>query len=118
MPSDNDRLLMMSKGEIVGCGCLIIVIYLVLFFMCRFQSPESYVMGMVPIVVIVLLLIWRDPAWMKGLVAVLLPVVGYYVLYHNDIPGPLEAYNMDKPVKVLSHFHDSIDKTAMVNLRK
>ena len=63
--------------------------------------------GMVPIVVIVLLLIWRDPAWMKGLVAVLLPVVGYYVLCHNDIPGPLEAYNMDKPVKVLSHFHDS-----------
>ena len=32
--------------------------------------------------------------------------------------GPVEAYNMDKPVKVLSHFHDSIDKTAMVNLRK
>lgn len=23
MPSDNDRLLMMSKGKIVGCGCLI-----------------------------------------------------------------------------------------------
>ena len=21
--------------------------------------------------------------------------------------GPVEAYNMDKPVKVLSHFHDS-----------
>ena len=32
--------------------------------------------------------------------------------------GPVEAYNMDKPVNVLSHFHDSIDKTAMVNLRK
>ena len=46
MPSDNDRLLMMSKGKSIGCGCLI-------------------------------------------------------------IPGPLEAYNMDKPVKVLSHFHDS-----------
>lgn len=44
---------------------------------------------------------------MKGLVAVLFPVVGYYVLYHNDIPGPLEAYNMDRPVDVLSHFHDS-----------
>ena len=44
MPSDNDRLLMMSKGKIVGCGCLIIVIYLVLLMMCRLQSPESYVM--------------------------------------------------------------------------
>ena len=58
-------------------------------------------------VVVVLLLIWRESGWMKGLVVVLLPVVGYYVLYHNDIPGPLEAYNMDRPVDVLSHFHNS-----------
>lgn len=107
MPSDNGRLLMMSKGKIVGCGCLIIVIYLVLLVMCRLQSPESYVMGMIPPLVVVLLLVWKEPAWMKGLVAVLLPVVGYYLLYHNDIPGPLEAYNMDKPVSVLSRFHDS-----------
>lgn len=64
-------------------------------------------MGMIPPVVVVLLLAWKEPAWVKGLVAVLLPVVGCYVLYHNDIPGPLEAYNMDKPVNVLSHFHDS-----------
>ena len=99
---------MMSKGKIVGCGCLIIVIYLVLLMMCRLQSPESYVMEMIPPVVAVLLLIWRESAWMKGLVVLLLPMVGYYVLCHNDIPGPLEAYNMDKPVKVLSHFHDSL----------
>ena len=91
MPSDNDRLLMMSKGKIVGCGCLIIVIYLVLLMMCRLQSPESYVMEMIPPVVVVLLLIWRESGWMKGLVAVLFPMVGYYVLYHNDIPGPLES---------------------------
>lgn len=107
MPSDNDRLLMMSKGKIVGCGCLIIVIYLVLFFMCRSQSPESYVMEMIPPVVVVLLLVWKESAWMKGLVVVLFPMVGYYVLCYNNIPGPLEAYNMDKPVNVLSHFHDS-----------
>ena len=44
---------------------------------------------------------------MKGLVAVLFPAVGCCVLYHNDIPGPLEAYNMDRPVDVLSHFHNS-----------
>ena len=97
----------MSKGKIVGCGCLIIVIYLVLFFMCRSQSPESYVMEMIPPVVVVLLLVWKESAWMKGLVVVLFPMVGYYVLCYNNIPGPLEAYNMDKPVKVLSHFHDS-----------
>ena len=75
MPSDKDRLLMMSKGKIVGCGCLIIVIYLVLLMMCRLQSPESYVMEMIPPVVVVLLLIWRESGWMKGLVAVLLPVI-------------------------------------------
>lgn len=107
MPSDNDRLLMMSKGKVVGCGCLIIVIYLVLLMMCRLQSPESYVMEMIPLVVVVLLFVWKEPAWVKGLVVVLFPMVGYYVLCHNDIPGPLEAYNMDKPVSVLSHFHDS-----------
>ena len=75
MPSDNDRLLMMSKGKIVGCGCLMIVIYLVLFLMCRLQSPESYVMEMIPPVVVVLLLVWKESAWMKGLVVVLLPVI-------------------------------------------
>lgn len=108
----------MSKGKSIGCGCLIIFLYLVLLLMCRLKSPESYVMEMIPPVVVVLLLVWKESAWMKGFVAVLLPMVGYYVLYHNDISGPLEAYNMDKPVKVPSHFHDSIDKTAMVNLRK
>ena len=97
----------MRKGKRVGCGCLIIFLYLVLFMVCRFQSPESYVLGMVPMVVIVLLLVRKEPGWMKGLVAVLFPVVGYYVLYHNDIPGPLEAYNMDRPVDVLSLFHNS-----------
>ena len=97
----------MSKGKSIGCGCLIIFLYLVLLLMCRLKSPESYVMGMVPMVVVVLLLARKEPGWMKGLVAVLFPVVGYYVLYHNDIPGPLEAYNMDRPVDVLSHFHNS-----------
>lgn len=97
----------MSKGKSIGCGCLIIFLYLVLLLMCRLKSPESYVMGMVPMVVVVLLLARKVPGWMKGLVAVLFPVVGYYVLYHNDIPGPLEAYNMDRPVDVLSHFHNS-----------
>ena len=75
MPSDNDRLLMMSKGKSIGCGRLMIVIYLVLFLMCRLQSPESYVMEMIPPVVVVLLLVWRESGWMKGLVAVLLPVI-------------------------------------------
>ena len=97
----------MSKGKSIGCGCLIIFLYLVLLLMCRLKSPESYVMGMVPMVVVVLLLARKVPGWMKGLVAVLLPMVGCYVLYHNDIPGPLEAYNMDRPVDVLSHFHNS-----------
>ena len=94
----------MSKGELVR---LIIVICLVLFFLCRIQSPESYLMGMVPPIGIVLWLGWKEPSWMKGLVVALLAIVGYYVLYHNDIPGPLEAFNMDRPVKVLSHFHNS-----------
>ena len=99
--------LQISKGEKGLIGCLAILIYAGLFLICPINSPEFMLMSMLPPIVVVLLLLQHTPRWVKVVVLLVLFAVGIYELFYNDIKGPLEFFNIDRPVSAYDNFHGS-----------
>ena len=84
---------MIRKLIILG----IVLIYLTLFVLFYFYVPMLLFLRMLPPLVIVGLLLRRTPKWVKIVVGMLLVVACIYVLFNNDIKGPMEFAISDRP---------------------
>ena len=96
-----------KKGCLVVGICMGIMIYLILVVLYLFHVPMSLFLRMLPPLVIVGLLLRHTPKWVKAVVGVLLVVVSIYVLFNNDIKGPMEFAISDRPFDIPAQFYHS-----------
>ena len=85
----------------------IVLIYLMLVVFFYFHAPMLLLLRMLPPLVIVGLLLRRTPKWVKIVVGMLLVVACIYVLFNNDIKGPMEFAISDRPFDMAAQFHHS-----------
>ncbi len=72
-----------------------------------FYLPMHLILCMLPPIVVVGLLLRETPAWVKCVVAVWLFIAGVYVLYFNDIIGPMNFMIHDSPFDIPAQFNNS-----------
>ena len=94
----------MARFIIIIC---IVLIYLGLIMLSIFHVPMSMLLRMLPPFVLVGLLLRQTPTWVKVTVTVLLVIVGVYVLFDNDIMGPIEFSICDRPFDMPAQFYYS-----------
>ena len=82
----------------------IVLVYLALVVLSIFHVPMSLLLRMLPPLVIVGLLLRRTPKWVKIFVCVMLVVAGVYVLFNNDIKGPIAFAICDRPIDIPAQF--------------
>lgn len=86
---------------------LAVLLYLFLLLVSIFHVPLSLFLRMLPPIVVTLLLLRHTPIWAKGVIGVLLVMVGVYVLFNNDIIGPMEFAIRDMPFDMPAQFYHS-----------
>ena len=89
---------------VIGIG---ILVYLFLLGISIFYLPMSLFLRMLPPIVVVGLLLRETPWWVKCVIAGWLLIAGIYVLFFNDIIGPLTFAISDRPINVPAQFYYS-----------
>lgn len=98
----------MRTGLKNGCVVLmVVVLYLLLFVTTCLHVPTNMFLTSLPPLVIVGFLLWKSPIWAKTVVAIYFVAVAVYVLFHNDIMGPMKFEISDKPLNVPGQFNYS-----------
>lgn len=98
----------MKTGLKNGCFVLmVVVLYLLLFVTTCLHVPTNMFLTSLPPFVIVGFLLWKSPMWAKAVVAIYFVAVAVYVLFHNDIMGPMEFEINDRPLNVPGQFNYS-----------
>lgn len=99
---------MIRKECILWIGISIgIWIYLFLLVISIFYVPMSLFLRMLPPLVVVGLLLRNTPLWVKCVVGGWLVVMGIYVLFNNDIIGPMTFRICDRPFDMPAQFYYS-----------
>ena len=91
-------------------GCLVLVIvglYMILLMFSGLHVPTNILLRTIPPFVIVGVLLWKSPRWTMAVVALYFIAVAVYVLFHNDIMGPMQFEISDRPFDVPAQFHRS-----------
>lgn len=91
-------------------GCLILMgigLYMILLVMFGLHVPTSMFLQTLPPFVIVGALWWKSPRWAKVIVTLYFVAVAIYVLFHNDIMGPMQFEISDRPFNVPAQFYHS-----------
>jgi hypothetical protein len=91
--------------NLIIIGIVLIYLMLVVFF--YFHAPMLLLLRMLPPLVIVGLLLRHTPKWVKIVVGMMLVVACVYVLFNNDIKGPMEFALSDRPFDMPAQFHHS-----------
>ena len=84
-----------------------ILLYLFLLVISIFYIPLSLFLRMLPPIVVVGILLRKTPGWVKCVVAVWLIIAGVYVLFYNDIIGPMTFTIRDRPFDMPGQFNHS-----------
>ena len=96
------------KSEHLWAGiCAGILLYLFLLIISIFYIPVHLFLRMLPPIVIVGLLLRNTPRWAKCLVVCMLLITGIYVLFNNDIIGPMTFQIHDRPFDIPEQFNNS-----------
>ena len=96
-----------NKGCLWAGVCLGVLAYLVLVVLSVLHLPMSLFLRMLPPIVVVGLLLRKTPTWVKGVVGAWLVVVAVYVLFNNDILGPIGFAIRDRPIDTPAQFYHS-----------
>ena len=95
----------MKRGCYVAGVGLGILAYLILVMLSVFHIPMSLFLRMLPPIVIVGLLQRKAPTWVKGVVGGWFVVVAVFVLFNNDILGPIGFAIRDMPINMPAQFY-------------
>lgn len=99
---------MIRKECILWIGISIgIWIYLFLLVISIFHVPMSMFLRILPPLVVVGLLLRNTPLWVKCAVGGWLVMMGIYVLFNNDIIGPMTFRICDRPFDMPAQFYYS-----------
>lgn len=88
----------------IGVG---LFVYLFLLVISIFHVPMSMFLRILPPLVVVGLLLRNTPLWVKCAVGGWLVMMGIYVLFNNDIIGPMTFRICDRPFDMPAQFYYS-----------
>ena len=104
--SEKNKRSSMTKSK--GCGIAVgICFYIILVYSSCWHLPTSLFLRMLPPLVVIPLLLRGTHVWLKYVVAILFGGVALYMLFCNDIIGPMEFSICDTPVDVPAQFNHS-----------
>ena len=100
--------MMTHKKAFIWIGVVIaILVYFFLLVISIFHVLMALFLRMLPPIVVVGLLLRKTPLWVKYVVGGCLVMMGIYVLFNNDIIGPMTFRISDRPIDMPAQFYHS-----------